>query len=555
MTTALLCGMLPVCAGRASAAGTPAGTVITARASAVYKFETSPGYDSSFSNTVSMSVGQAAALGITPASRTRQSNGDGVASDFAFTLTNTGNGSDAFTLTVVSSRAFDARVYRDADGSGTLDPAELAAGAVAQTPTLAADSSFAGILRVIVPKDPSLNGQADIGVVTAASVFNGTKQAAFTATTNVNTAVFDLSHSLTALPALPAGGEEVLYTFTITNTGSLEATDVTFSDIITAPYAYATGTGTNFTPPGAGNTAVWNAGTIAPGATVTVTLTLTVAPGTPGGVVLNNTVGVVYATPGGILHELTSNTPFVTVGASSGVSMTPAAFSMDAEMEDSVMLQLAIRNTGNRKDVFEMAFASSNGFTVLFRTDANANGILDGADRWLTDTNAKDGADTDSLAAGASVTVTAIVVVPTGITTDRLNERSSITVSASSDASATQTSTAAVTVNIPNVVVTRTVWPGATSVPGGVNTYTTSYRNTGHGRAFNVRIVEAEPENSSYVPNSTTVDGTPHTDAPDADGVTVTETNGRRMITVELGTLPGLSPPAPGTVRFNAVVR
>lgn len=535
------------------AAGTPAGTVITTMAKANYTSRLGGAASTVFSNPVSVTVAQVASVNITTPVLSKTTDGDGVFVDYPIEITNSGNGSDAFTLTSASTKGFARTFYADANGNNVLDAGEDGA-PITATPSLAADASYKVIMRVTVPANSALNGQVDVSTATATSTFNASRTAQFSGTTTINTAVFLTGSSLSVVPTNVSAGGNVTYTFTITNTGSITATGVSLSDVIQAPYTYVSGTGPGFTAPVGGGPATWNIGDVAAGATVTVTLTLAVPGGTATGTVLHNTFSATYSTPGPVTHTVNSNDPFVAVGATGGVTISLPSYAYEVEMEDGITIPLTVKNIGNITSVFEMTANSAHGYVWTFYNDVNGNGTYEPAtDVALTNTNAVGGVDVGVLAPGATVKLVATVTIPTTVTVDQMVDNSTLTVTSAIDASVFQSSTVALTVNIPSIQLVRTV-SEAGREPGQTSTYTTTYRNIGHGKAYGVVIIDGEPDHTTYIPNSTMLNGVAKTDAEGDDEVSVTTSGGKKVITVTIGTLNGQSPVTPGSISFRCTV-
>ncbi|MBP1647650.1 MAG: hypothetical protein H6Q30_1095 [Bacteroidetes bacterium] len=99
----------------------------------------------------------------------------------------------------------------------------------------------------------------------------------------------------------------------------------------------------------------------------------------------------------------------------------------------------------------------------------------------------------------------------------------------------------------PNMVLTLVQNENNPS-PGGNVVYTINYVNTGGGSAVNVRFAISPPANTAFLPDGVVLNGTPKTDAPDADEVTLSGPT----ITVTLGTVPA---GATGTLSYQVVIQ
>src|SRR5208337_2422530 len=78
-----------------------------------------------------------------------KTSGDGVNADYSLTILNSGNGTDKFSLTYISSHGWQVLLYHDINGNGILDAADSSAGVIAATDSVKADSSFKIISRVV----------------------------------------------------------------------------------------------------------------------------------------------------------------------------------------------------------------------------------------------------------------------------------------------------------------------------------------------------------------------------------------------------------------------
>ncbi len=497
---ALVCGMLTMYAGRASAAGTPAGTVITARATAVYKMESSPGFDSSHSNTVSMSVGQSAAVNVTPASSVVTTAGDDTNADFSVIVQNTGNGDDRFSLTIASRKGWAGAMYFDGNGDGILQSEELAAGPIVQTPNIPADEQYRLLLRIAVPKDRLLNGTVDTALVTARSLFAPHVTASGEYRTRVTSAT--MTGVLAADNPAPNPGDDVTFTCTLTNGGSLAASDVVVSGFVTSGFTFISATGGIVNS--SLNPVTWTVGAIAPGASATVTFMLRVNAGTQG-TTLQEQLSIAYTSGGSSIAMLT-NTVLVTVGrvTAGGVRISAASAASVREPADTLAYAYNVFNTGTVKRAVFIGCSSTQKLDTRLYTDGNRNGVWDPSDRYLTGSAAGSGVALDSLAGGDTVRVFARAFVPW--VKDQTVDSLAVFIRASGSGVMTDRATVFTTVNAPDIDMTVTPSAPPWTV-GSEVTYTVTYRNNGSAAIDNVMFVNSAPAFTEFVAGGFSIQG------------------------------------------------
>ncbi len=538
----------------AFAVGTPAGTVIQSRSKVVYTTSSGLVSDTVFSNIVTITVAQVAALNITPSTNAVITSSDSVFVAYPLTITNSGNGPDQFNLSSISSKGWTNAFYVDANGDGVLDAGEISSGVITQTPAnISADAVYKIIIRVFVPRDASLNGLVDTTTVTATSVFNNIKNNNAKVITTVQTANFSAAGTgLTVFPMNPNAGDTITYSLTLTNNGSVSATNVLLTDLInTAQFTYVSMTTSQGTFNGGNIPAIWNVGNVLAGGSVNVSIRLKVLPTLPFGTVLNNTINVTY-TVGGNTFTVTTNNPSSAVGVVNGVQLIPVILSSSAEREDTIVYSLRAKNTGNTADVLELSYSSSTSLVWKFFKDTNPYGVYNSGDLQLTNTNVSPSSiDLNTVASADTVNILAMAVVPISIS-DQDQEVTTFIISSASDPTKSQEAVATTTFNAPIITLTRSVTPSGTIPPGEEILFTITYQNIGHGKAYNVTFTESEPDSMTYVTNSVTIDGIGKTDQVDGDGVSVTDTEGRKVITFTLGMLNASSPA--GVIHFRASI-
>lgn len=260
-------------AGSALAVGTTAGTTITNQASANYNVS---GF--SFTENSNPATTQVAEiLNITTtwqdaANITVHPSDTGQV--LTFQITNTGNGSDTYTLTGLSTLAGDnfdpvlTNIYLDTNGNGVYDSGiDTIYTAGTNDPTLAADAS---VIIFLLNNIPGTVSDADLGNSqltavsttgtgapsttfagageggTAAVVGTSGGQSAETGTYQVSTIIVSLVKSaVIADPfgtAEPVPGAIITYTIAITVTGSGTAEGLIITDAIPANTTYQAGT-------------------------------------------------------------------------------------------------------------------------------------------------------------------------------------------------------------------------------------------------------------------------------------------------------------------------
>jgi uncharacterized repeat protein (TIGR01451 family) len=454
----------------AYAAAPTAGTLIGNQATATYNDGTGTSRTVT-SNLVQTVVQQVASLTLTADGAKTAAPGTQVV--YPHTLTNTGNGTDGFTLTLTQSAAdnFDlssAAIYADTNQDGVPDNTTNLIGA---TVSLAPGAAYSFVVSGVLPGTGLSSGNTSQVTVKATSTFLSTTFASNTDTTTVsNQAVLNVTKAINInTGASPSG--PYTYTLTYTNTGNATATAATLTDVIPTGMTYvansarwsvtgatvltdadtvAQGTSPNtiiydFGVTVAGRiTAVVNQ--VIPGETRTLTFQVNVNSGLAPGLV-NNTAQYSYNDGTTVVGPFSTNTVPFTVASTYAVSISDTGLSA-ADDEDStandivtknaaaqgstVVFKNVVKNNGNNSDTFNIAFSGSTfpaGTTFqLFKSDGVSP---------LLDSNSDSIPDTGPVATGATYTVILKAVLPAAATGGPFN----VTVTATSINDNTKTDT------------------------------------------------------------------------------------------------------------------
>jgi uncharacterized repeat protein (TIGR01451 family) len=413
-------------------AAPPAGTPIGNQASATY-LDSSGTPRTATSNLVTTIVQQVASFTLTAdGTRTSAPGGQVV---FPHVLTNTGNGTDDFSLAPsnLAGDDFDVTglaVYADADGNGVPDNFTN----LTSTGALAAGAAFRFVVVGNVPGTQVGGDQAQLRI-DAASTFDPLQTAFNTDVVNVTgNAVLSVTKGISA-PSGASPSGPYTYTLTYTNSGNSAATSVLLTDVIPAGMTYVPGSGrwsttgatvltdaSNADAQGVSpNTVVYDFGVtaagqvtatiaqIAPGANGTLTFQVDV----DGGLapqVINNSATYSYNDGAANVGPFTTNLAPFTVGQAASLTFTGQTIA-SASQGAVLVYTNTLTNTGNGTDTFDITVGGSTfpaGTTfALYRSD----GVTP-----LTDSNGNSIPDTGPLAAAASTSVILQVTLPTAAT-------------------------------------------------------------------------------------------------------------------------------------------
>jgi hypothetical protein len=271
IVTATIC--FSAIADTAHAAGTTAGTTISNTATATYQ-DPSGNPQSTPSNTVDLIVDELLDVTVASADPGNVATKPGLTNQvLTFTVTNTGNGSEAFRLTpngTLGGDQFDpttTSLVLDSNGNGVYDPGtDTIYTAGSNDPVLAPDGSIKVFVLSTVPSSVSdldlgkatLTAAAVTGIGSPGTVFTGRGQGGgdavvgITGGDGVDTGTYvvqnaDVSLVKSATVADPFGGTEtvpgaiVTYSLVASISGTGTLTNLVIGDVVPANSTYQTG--------------------------------------------------------------------------------------------------------------------------------------------------------------------------------------------------------------------------------------------------------------------------------------------------------------------------
>jgi uncharacterized repeat protein (TIGR01451 family) len=289
------------------------------------------------------------------------------------------------------------------------------------------------------------------------------------------------------------------------------------------------------------------------------------AAGVPAGTVIQNTATATYSTAAGP-ETVNSNTVIVKVGELLNVAVATQDSSPVAIGRQTAVLSYSVTNEGNGSEVFLLTAnpaVTGNGFDATVQTvaiDSNGNNTYDPG----VDTVIANGAASPVLAADSAIRVFVIVTAPSGAADAATSQvrltAASVTgtgtpgrviagqgdggVDAVVGATTAQADAqGALIARMAGITLTKSAafldsFGGSQPLPGAQVTYTLVAHVAGSGSLVGVRVTDAIPAGTTYLPGTLKLDGSSLSDAGDSDAGTA----GSSGIDVALGNLSAGSP-------------
>lgn len=407
--------------------GAVAPGVLNNTATVEYGTGGTPATANATSNTVAFTVTQTAAVTFAGATVAGPA-APGSTVSFTNVLTNTGNGTDTFNITLGTSTFPAGTTFQLYKSDGTTPLVDTNGDGTVDTGPLAAAATYDVILRATLPPNASAPGAVTVQK-TARSVLDNTQSATATDTlSQITPASVDLTNNQAAAAGVPgfgAGPEGTAQVNNATNPGTTTVFTLVANNTGPAPDSYNFGAGSSaamaalpsgwtveFRTATAGScstmgTTVTNTGTINAGSNAMFCAVITVPAGYDAGV---QPVYFRLASPTSSVADVLFDT--VTVNAVRSLSLTPNGTGQTYP-GGSYVYAHTLTNNGNVTEggafsTMTPAVPSSGGWSSTLYVDSNNDGTLDAGDALVT------GALASSLAKGASITVFHRVIAPSG---------------------------------------------------------------------------------------------------------------------------------------------
>jgi len=298
---------------------------------------------------------------------------------------------------------------------------------------------------------------------------------------------------------------------------------------------------------------------------------------TQAGTVINNNATATYDLPTGGQSTVTSNTVSLTVDELLDVSVA-STDGGDVSVSPGAtgqILTYRVTNAGNGGEAFRLTARDNGGgddfdpSVTSIVLDSNGNGIYDPG----IDTVYVSGSNDPVLAPDGSAIVFVLSSIPAGATNAQRGRVDLVAVAATGSGAPGTTfagqgqgggnavvgatgadaeddgyyAVAAASVTFVKSATVADPFSGTTNVPGSIITYSLVATISGSGSLANLRIADAIPVGSTYQPESIRLEGSPLSDAVDADAGEFTGSG----IAVRLGTVAAGST---RTVTFQAKI-
>ncbi len=541
------------------AAGTPSGTKIKNVAKMEYKDLAGTSFDPIYSDTATVEVEQVAGVSLSPTG-TLQYSSDSMYVYYPHVVTNTGNGTDSYTITGTDSAGWSPNILFDANGNGIWDSGENTM--ISTITNLAADASYKVIVRIFVPNGTVSSFLDTIRTQLTSGFNNGTDPIATTwVRDSVKTKVAEVAVNKTNGNTTPKPGDVITYTISYANNGTGSAQNSTLTDTLDLHVSYVAssatinsggGTVEFLTEP---NRIVWSnigsSGNITAGTTGQMTFQVTVNAGVTSGTVISNIATLAFTDniSGRNKHPKSGiSESEVTIDARWNLAVEVAGGSAfdshqktdSVDVSQSIRYRFKLTNLGNYADTATIAQTSLLPLSWTLYVDVDSSGTKSTSDALYS-------GSTGIIGQGKSIYFVAYDTVSQSVQDRRIDTAKYVATSVTNNAKdsvSTYSKIKAPSMQLSKGVLAQSkTWSTQSRTrPGDTLVYTITYTNSGSGTANQIVISDISPNNTTFISGSVSVNNsangntfTSKTDADDIDEVTVSS----GTITVNLGSVDG----------------
>ncbi|GLX67866.1 DUF7507 domain-containing protein [Paenibacillus glycanilyticus] len=469
----------------------------------------------STSNTVTTPVSEAVVTISKSASTINATVGDTFS--YSFTLSNTGNTAASATLTdtVPTGAVF---VDNSVLVNGVPTPGVSPATGIPIASIPAGGSAVVSYVVNIVsyPASRQLVNQATAAYTFTLSNGNIVNRSALSNTVTVLVALPNVALVKSASRTVAVTGDTMTFTSVMTNNGIAPVNNIVLRDQLQSNAAFVPGSVLvqNVSQPAASPVAGISLGSLAPGASVTVSFEVIITMAIPSEIQNQSTASF---TSGTFSATSASNTT-VTPVTQPQIAVAKSASTSNATLGDSIIYTLSVSNTGNLAAAVVVTDTIPAG-TTFTENSVIVNGMPFPGISPIT------GIDIGQLAPGATTTVTFGVVVTslpspqvvsnTGTASYTYTPADGRTLTGS-----VNSNTVSFPVSAPNVGVVLGANYTVVTV-GDTITYTGVITNSGIEAINNVQFTAPAPTGSSFIPGTVTLNGTPLPGANPTGGIQV----------------------------------
>lgn len=501
----------------------------------------------SISNTVTTPVSQAIVTIAKSASTLNATVGDTFS--YSFTLTNSGNAAATVTLSdqVPTGASFvdNSVLINGVPTPGVSPITGIPVGVIAA----GASTTVSYVVNIVsFPASRQLVNQASAAYNFTLSNGRVVNRSANSNTVTVNVALPNVALVKSVNQTDAVVGDTLTFTSVLTNNGIANVNNIVLRDPLQSNVAFVPGSVKvqGVTRPDASPESGISLGTLAPGASVTVTFEVTITMAIPTQIVNQSTASF---TSGSFSATSASNTTTTPV-TQPQIALAKSASTSNATLGDTIVYTLNVTNSGN------LAASVILTDTIPTGTTFNDNSVIVNGFP-IPGISPVTGIDAGSVAAGGSATVTFSVTVTSLPSPQVLSNTGSASYTFTPPDGRTLTgsatsNTVSFPVSAPNVGVVLSTTSTAVTL-GDTIVYTTIVTNSGIETINSVIYTDPAPAGSSFIPGTVTINGSPAAGANPTAGINLGSIPSGGSVTITFSNAVNSVPSPPSLVNTASV--